>query len=58
MNFIKNKRNSKLTPDMVRKIRKLAFEDGMTRKALAQRFSVAVNTIVKALHGHTWADVK
>lgn len=50
-------RTSKLTPDLVREMRRL-WRDGVTQHEIARRYGVWQGTAGKAIRGDTWTNVE
>lgn len=53
-----NRGAAKITPDVVREIRRVRETEKLGHKALAVRFGLSVFGIGKLLRGETWSDVK
>lgn len=50
--------SAKLTPDDVRKIWKLRFEDGLSYRAIAKRFPVCHQNVARICLGQAWFNVE
>ena len=51
-----NKRNTRLTPDIVKQIRLLASQQ-VSQSDIARRFAIGVPTVHNVIHGNKWANV-